>query len=413
LALLWVVRWITTGHITARTPVDWPVLVLVLMLPVAVWASADLPMTLAALYRLIGGIALFYAVVNWASSWQRLVAATTLLVLIGVGLAALALFATTTWGSPKLFNAAPILGWLRTHVQAWIPEDINANVLAGGLALVWPVAAALFFARPGNSALQAALLRLAVAFSLLGMTAILLLTQSRGALLAVAVAVAVMAALRWPPLRVLLPLAGLALVLFVTRGGAGHWQRLADVLFSGGTVTSLSGRQEVWSRAIYMIQDFPYTGIGLGTFDRVQPLLYPFFLTSGEAHHAHNLFLQVAVDLGLPGLIAYVALCMGSIYATWRVWQRASGSSSLPKVSPSVGRWLPARPFGPRARRRSSQAPKVLREGETACYALGLLGGQTALLVHGLLDATAWANKLAVIPWFMLGLAMALENLTP
>jgi putative inorganic carbon (HCO3(-)) transporter len=387
LALLWVVRWITTGHITARTPVDWPVLVLVLMLPVAVWASADLPMTLAALYRLIGGIALFYAVVNWVSSWQRLVAATTLLVLIGVGLAIVALFATTTWGSPKLFNAAPILGWLRTHVQAWIPEDINANVLAGGLALVWPVAAALFFARPGNSALQAALLRLAVAFSLLGMTAILLLTQSRGALLAVAVAVAVMAALRWPPLRVLLPLAGLALVLFVTRGGAGHWQRLADVLFSGGTVTSLSGRLEVWSRAIYMIQDFPYTGIGLGTFDRVQPLLYPFFLTSGEAHHAHNLFLQVAVDLGLPGLIAYVALCMGSIYATWRVWQRASGSSSLLPAPCSL---LPAR-----------------------CYSLGLLGGQAALLVHGMLDATAWANKLAVIPWFMLGLAMALENLTP
>jgi hypothetical protein len=54
----------------------------------------------------------------------------------------------------------------------------------------------------------------------------------------------------------------------------------------------------------------------------------------------------------------------------------------------------------------------VLREGETACYALGLLGGQTALLVHGLLDATAWANKLAVIPWFMLGLAIAMETLT-
>jgi putative inorganic carbon (HCO3(-)) transporter len=400
ITLLWLARWVAMGHLTVRTAVDWPVLALILWLPVAVWASADRNMTLPALYRLIAGIALFYALVNWASSWSRLAIAAALLVLIGVGLATLALFAATNWGSPKLFNAAPILARLQAHGQALIPEGINANVLAGGLALMVPVAAALLLARLGGSALTAALLRLLVALSLLWMMAILLLTQSRGAFLAVAVALAVMAALRWPLLRVLFPLSGLAVVLLLARGGAGQWQRVADAVFSTGTVTSLSERQEVWSRAIYMIQDFPYTGIGLGTFDRVQPLLYPFFLTSGEAHHAHNLFLQVAVDLGLPGLIAYLALLIGTLYTTWHAWQRANPHPPSPDRRLGEGSGVrPDRGLGQGSGVRSS-------------LSLGLLGSQVTLLVHGLLDATAWANKLAVIPWFVLGLAVALERWT-
>jgi putative inorganic carbon (HCO3(-)) transporter len=138
----------------------------------------------------------------------------------------------------------------------------------------------------------------------------------------------------------------------------------------------------------------------------VQPLLYPFFLISGETHHAHNLFLQVAVDLGLPGLIAYLALLLGALYATWRVWQRSSGSCSpVPAANPRQ-----AAMSDPSGRDGLLPAPCCLLPA--SCYTLGLLGGQTALLVHGLLDATAWANKLAVIPWFMLGLAMAAARLT-
>jgi putative inorganic carbon (HCO3(-)) transporter len=379
LVLLWIMRWITTGRITARTPVDWPVLVLVLMLPVAVWVSGDLQMSLVAMYRLIGGIALFYAVVNWVSSGQRLVAATAMLALIGVGLAVLALLATTTWGLPKLFNPAPILAWLQIHVRPLIPEDINANVLGGGLALVWPVVAALLFGRLGESRRQTLWLRLGLAGSLLCMTPVLLLTQCQGALLGVAVAVAFMATLRWPRLRLCAALAGLAVLVWLARGGTGQLLQVADRLFSTSTGTSLSGRPEVWSASIHMVEDFPLTGIGLGTFDRVQALRYPFSLLHEQVHHAHNLLLAVAVDMGLPGAVAYLALLLGAVYTTWRTWQ------------------------------------ETRFRGESAflnSLALGLLGGQTALLAHGMLDAAAWANKLAVIAWFMLGLTMAAGGLT-
>jgi len=373
IVFLWALRLPVTGRLTVRTPVDWPVLVLILLLPVALWASADVSMTGPSLYRLVAGITVFSAVVNWAGSSRRLVIATALLVLAGVGLTVVALFAATTWSGPKLFNAIPILSKLPMYGKLLISEDINANVLAGGLVIVWPVAASLLAARLRVRGLKGALVRLCLAGSLLWMTAVLVLTQSRGAFLGLGVAVILMGVLRWPVLRWVVLLSCVALLVMVWQGGAQQLQQLADVLSSTGTITSLAGRQEVWSRTIYMVQDFPYTGIGLGTFDRVQPLLYPFFLTTEEVHHAHNLFLQVAVDLGLPGLIAYLALLIGSVYAAWQAWQET--------------RLLP-------------------ETGFLSALALGLLGSQAAWVVHGLLDAGVWASKLAFVPWFIMGLAI-------
>ncbi len=76
-----------------------------------------------------------------------------------------------------------------------------------------------------------------------------------------------------------------------------------------------------------MLQDFPFTGIGMGTFTQVADRLYPFFLYApGTVEHAHNLFLQVGVDLGLPGLIAWLAIFMIGLF------------SGFPRLAPGTGR---------------------------------------------------------------------------
>ena len=86
-------------------------------------------------------------------------------------------------------------------------------------------------------------------------------------------------------------------------------------------------RLEIWSRALYMLQDFPFTGIGMGAFRQVANLLYPFFLAGPDAEipHAHNIFLQVGVDLGLPGLIAWLALLILVCVCAWLVYRRGHG----------------------------------------------------------------------------------------
>ena len=81
-----------------------------------------------------------------------------------------------------------------------------------------------------------------------------------------------------------------------------------------GSLRTLGGRAEIWSRALYVIEDFPLTGMGMNTFRRVMPVLYPTTpIGSNDAliedvGHAHNHLLQAALDLGLPGLIAYLAI---------------------------------------------------------------------------------------------------------
>jgi putative inorganic carbon (HCO3(-)) transporter len=138
----------------------------------------------------------------------------------------------------------------------------------------------------------------------------------------------------------------------------------------------LDQRVEIWSRAIYAIQDFSLTGLGLGTFERVIAVLYPLFLNpEGTVPDAHNLFLQVAVDLGLPGLVAYLAL-LGLTFA--------SGFSAY-------------RTF--RGKEQSAMAGLCL-----VCIA-GLPG------TYGLTDSANWPTKLAFIPWAVMGLLVGLHQL--
>ena len=75
-------------------------------------------------------------------------------------------------------------------------------------------------------------------------------------------------------------------------------------------------RVYIWSLAVESIQANPTTGVGLGAFRMLagpalqEGIAQPFLVV-----HAHNVFLQVALDVGVPGLIAYLALL--GVRPTW------------------------------------------------------------------------------------------------
>ncbi len=135
-----------------------------------------------------------------------------------------------------------------------------------------------------------------------------------------------------------------------------------------------SFRVEMWTNSLYALSDFVFTGIGIGTFRQVMPLLYPFLLISPDNAsfvHAHNLYLQIGLDLGLPGLVAWLALII-NVFAL----------------------------LIPVLRRRDRILQWTL--------ASGVLGGLVAMLVHGFLDAVTWGTKLAFYPWLLIALAVLL-----
>jgi O-antigen ligase len=79
--------------------------------------------------------------------------------------------------------------------------------------------------------------------------------------------------------------------------------------------TKLVARLDIWSSALRGIQDHPLTGIGLGVFNQVMPVRYP-YQTVGLSYpvtQAHNLFLDVALAIGLPGTIGLGMLLLGSV----------------------------------------------------------------------------------------------------
>ena len=117
----------------------------------------------------------------------------------------------------------------------------------------------------------------------------------------------------------------------------------------------------------------------MGLFGDVADLIYPFFLTaSGRIPHAHNLFLQVGVDLGIPGLIAWLAILILVILTAWQVYRQGR----------SVG------------------------DGWIAGLGAGLFCTQVALVVHGLTDAVTWGMvRPAPIVWGLWGLAVASKHI--
>lgn len=78
--------------------------------------------------------------------------------------------------------------------------------------------------------------------------------------------------------------------------------------------TKLVARLDIWSSALRGIQDHPLTGIGLGVLNQVMPVRYP-YQTVGLSYpvtQAHNLFLDVALAIGLPGTLGLAMLLLGS-----------------------------------------------------------------------------------------------------
>jgi len=169
---------------------------------------------------------------------------------------------------------------------------------------------------------------------------------------------------RWAALSLLVVAEGIALA-WSRLGGVG----LVDFLASTHSIHGWEGRRAVWLQGVDMIRSAPLTGVGMG--------LYPFLLASGGSiDHAHNLVLQVGVDLGLPGLVAYLALWLICLVMAWRAY----------------GAYRKARHMG------------------LAALAAGVGTSLVVMGLHGLVDAVTWGTKPAVVAWAMMGLAIALHR---
>lgn len=373
LPLPWLCRLLTRGGLTVRTRMDIAIVGLLVMTAVSLYPSVSLYLSWPKLLGIVLGVSLFYSIVNHAKS-ERSIKAGGACLCAGAFLVALVGLVGTDWSIPKFFSL-PQVEELLPRLAPIIPrsalpaarEGLNPNEVGGALAMLLPLPLALILFEKGI--MKKALL--APVVLLVAVT--LVLTQSRSAFMGLGAALIALAVLRHRKLVLPLSMLLAGLVVFAFAGGLDN---LKGVLLSsdgsGGLASSLHAEERIqlWWIALQMVRDFPLTGIGLNTFPLVMANMYPFFVSLSKAPHAHNLFLQTAVDLGIPGLLAFFGLL-------------AAFAMTLRRAT---------LPGGPRA---------------ASPIALGIGSGVLAYLVFGLTDAFTLGAKPGIFFWAMLGLAAA------
>lgn len=380
LLAVFVVRGLFSRSFLPSTAANWPNLLLLLLLPLGVWASTDRAASWPVIYKALAGFAIFYGLAGLAGTrWMRALPSLTLAASAGL---ALVVLLGTDWATAKLpFLPDALYSLLPTVRLPWRPEGIHPNL--AGSAMAWLLLPAVALALWSRDRRQQGLA--AVAATLLALA--LLLSQSRGAWLGAAVGLLAMPALRYRRWWIVLAaLAAAAVVVALVIGPA----EIVAALFPAATaeevtVNTLPGRLELWTRALAILHDFGATGAGPGQFEQLVMVLYPPFFTGllGGFQHAHNLFLQMAVDFGLPGLVALVALLIAlgasMVAATWRWPAPATAKAPL------------------------------------AALAAGVFGSLLALVVHGLVDAPMVAPRGYALVFALFGMAAAASEqlLTP
>ncbi len=393
------------------TPLNGPLLLLTLMVLVSLWATYDIAISLPKVSGMVLGLGVYFAVVRAAERPHGYF--LSLLAYLGLGLGIAALGVIATGFTSKITLLDPLMSRLPRFITGLkgLESGFHPNEVAGALIWVLPlmmvISVTLFLPRPavnenagvtgtdwfeklrGWRWLGVTCLSLAATFFSF---VVFLLCQSRGAYIGLSLSLPLLILFALPRGGRRVSLAALA-VLAVALGLllASNWAAArtwitgndlaADPALSLG---SLEGRVEVWSRAIYAIQDFPFTGLGMNIFRKVLPVLYPLFLVSPDIDigHAHNEFLQAALDLGLPGLIAFLALYIGAFWMLAEIWSSTRQLARNPELYTLVTRSL----------------------------ALGLGGGLLAHLLYGLTDAVALGAKPGMLFWMLLGLIAGLRH---
>ncbi len=245
----------------------------------------------------------------------------------------------------------------------------------------------------------------------------LALAQSRGALLGLVGALLVLAWLGWPRIRPWLAgcaaLAATILGMLLAAGkltGASllahlGWRPLTDAALSTNITDanfSTVERLAHWAAALRMLAAHPLLGVGAGNY----PVAYPHYQVPRwhlALGHAHNLYLNMAAEIGIPGALAYLAFVAAGI------WLAASRTTRpLPSRHSN-----PAPPLRMEQRRQHmptlsqinalhptlSALPSPSANGEgpgVGPLLLGCLGILIAVALHNLVDDLATHDMLLV-----------------
>ena len=175
----------------------------------------------------------------------------------------------------------------------------NPNVYGSYLLLVIPVAAAsvIYLKHPFLKILAAGLTGLLLLN--------LLLTYSRGCYLALAFAAGIFVLIMEKRFVVLFIPAVAALPFVLPASIINRFMSIINL--GAGMDTSTAFRLNIWRGTTRMLRDFWASGVGQGI--EAYNHIYPYYSFAAiPTPHSHNIYLQIAIELGVVGLLVFIAI---------------------------------------------------------------------------------------------------------
>ena len=343
------------------TPINAWIIVFMLIYAFSALASMSIATSLQIAMLVISFILFYFVIINSITSRKQLDIMQLLFVGIGLLIAIYGIyqylfagtFASSSFVDKEMFTD------ITTRVSGTFD---NPNVMGEYLLLVIPIALTYLWKSKGKLPKIIALISVGI------MLISLALTYSRGCYLGIAACVGIFLLLI--NIKFILAfLLGILAMPFVLP--ASIMNRLTSIGNTGDSSTSY--RISIWEGAIDMIKDYWYRPIGQGTIAFNQ--IYPLYSYSGVgAQHTHNLFLQLIIETGILGIISFVGILF-KFYQTL------------------------------------CHGVKICKDKILSIQIIAFISGITGFLIQSIFDNTWYNNRIILIFWTFIGLAMATRNL--
>jgi len=372
---VWIFQAKINNQFLVKTILDWPIALLSVQVLATCFIVPDIEFSLPKISGVLYGILVFYALSAILTHEITIKLGIVLFLVSGCILSILGILGMQ-WDlsdpSGYLYDEKFIVAIEKSipRIRFNLPGaelGFNSNALGGTLVLILPLCLILLIsliAGRKSEYLFSPILFPSLSLSLIAllMCGSLFFTMSIASWLAFLLSIWILFfSKKWKKWSAIIVAVLLVLVLFGAR--AKTKTAVLDKL-----EYDFSSRFGFWKAGVNTIIQYPIWGIGMNQI-RKNPAI-------GYHHsHAHNQFIHTAAELGIPGLIAYLAILIGTGYMVFQIWRKSEIV------------WMKK-------------------------AALGLGGGQLAHLIFGLGDSIPLGAKVGIFFWISLAFITGVYNYT-
>jgi len=192
------------------------------------------------------------------------------------------------------------------HPLLIVPNDLIF------ISLIAPLSVSLVYQKPRS------LISIVAIISILLSVSVIVIFQSRGALLTLLFSVTCVAGLLWPRNLKAFAILTVLLILLVSLAigvDVMHNYALFNKFAKGG----MSGRSSGWLITWHMFLDAPLLGHGIHTFWLLlKTYSEAINVPTGGMSWAHNLYVETLAEQGIVGFTSLIAVLLNSLWVSWK-----------------------------------------------------------------------------------------------